>query len=152
MSTSWYGPRRRDRHQRGLRGPMALPNRWTRRPVRVPRRPDDREFFAQALAEAIASVARSCPQVLQGVTVSMADVPDLPAAWRHHSVPLAAAVESADGQAAEVVVYWRPLQLRAASRDGLRILVRRTLVEQLSLVSGLAVEQIDPDGAGTEDD
>ena len=152
MSSSWYGPRRRDRHLRGLRGPMALPNRWTGRPVRVPRRPDDREFFAQALADAIASVARSYPQVLQGVTVSMADVPDLPAAWRHHSVPLAAAVESADGQAAEVVVYWRPLQLRAASRDGLRILVRRTLVEQLSLVSGLAVEQIDPDGAGTEDD
>lgn len=131
---------------------MALPNPWTGRPVRVPRRPDDREFFAAALAEAIASVAGSCPQALQGLTVSLADVPDLPAAWRHHSVPLAAAVESPDGRAAEVVVYWRPLQLRAASRDGLRILVRRTLVEQLSVVTGLPVEQIDPDAAGGQED
>ncbi|SDB89048.1 Zinicin-like metallopeptidase [Raineyella antarctica] len=131
---------------------MALPNRWTGRPVRVPRRPDDREFFAQALAEAIATIAKSCPRALEGISVSMADVPDLPAAWRHHSVPLAAAVESPDGRAAEVVVYRRPLQLRAASRDGLRILVRRTLVEQLSVVTGLPTEEIDPEGSPTPDD
>lgn len=131
---------------------MALPNPWTGRPVRVPRLPDDKEFFAQALSEAIARIGGRCPQALEGITVSMADVPDLPAAWRHHSVPLAAAVESPDGRAAEVVVYRRPLQLRAASRDGLRILVRRTLVEQLAVVTGLPAEEIDPDGSEPLDD
>lgn len=131
---------------------MALPNKWTGRPVRVPRRPDDREFFAQALAEAIATIARNCPRALEGITVSMADVPDLPAAWRQNSVPLAAAVESPDRRSAEVVLYRRPLQLRAASRDGLRILVRRTLAEQLSLVTGLSAEEIDPDGSTSSED
>lgn len=131
---------------------MALPNPWTGRPVRVPRPPDDKEFFAQALSEAIARIGGTCPQALEGITVSMADVPDLPAAWRHHSVPLAAAVESPDGRAAEVVVYRRPLQLRAASRDGLRILVRRTLVEQLAVVTGLPAEEIDPDDPVPLDD
>lgn len=128
-----------------------MPNRWTGRPVRPARRADDREFFAQAVADAISHVARTCPQALDGIAVSMEDVPDLPAAWRHHSVPLAAAVESPDGRAAELVLYRRPLQLRAASREGLQILVRRTLVEQLSVVTGLSPDEIDPDNDGTGD-
>lgn len=129
-----------------MRGPMALPNHWTGRPVRVVRRSDDREFFQQALTAAIAQIAKSCPQALEGITVTMQEVPDLPAAWRHHSVPLAAAVESPDGRAAQVVVYRRPLELRAASREGLRILVLRTLVEQLAVVTGLTPDEISPEG------
>ncbi|QGF22496.1 metallopeptidase family protein [Raineyella fluvialis] len=150
MSSS-YRSRRRDRHGRGLRGPLALPNPWTGQPVDAPRRPDDREFFADVLAEAITAIAAARPQVLDGISVGMEDVPDLPASWAHDSVPLAAAVESADGRAAEVVLYRRPLQRRAASREGLRILVRRTLVEQLSVVTGLSAEEIDPEGR-TDDD
>ena len=38
------------------------------------------------------------------------------------------------------------------SRRGLRILVYRTIVEQLSALTGRSVEEIDPDGAGAEDD
>lgn len=151
MSSSWYRPHRRDRHGRGRRGPLALPNAWTGRPVRAPQRPDDREFFAEALAEAIAAIAASNARVLDGISVGMEDVPDLPASWAHDSVPLAAAVESPDGRAAEVVLYRRPLQLRAASREGLAILVRRTLVEQLAVVTGLSPEEIDPEGTSDDD-
>ncbi|WOQ17990.1 metallopeptidase family protein [Raineyella sp. W15-4] len=151
MSSSWYRPHRRDRHGRGLRGPLALPNPWTGRPVRAPHPPDDREYFAGALADAIAAIAATAPRVLDGISVGMEDVPDLPASWAHDSVPLAAAVESPDGRAAEVVLYRRPLQLRAASREGLRILVRRTLVEQLSVVTGLPPDEIDPEGESDDE-
>ncbi|WOP18715.1 metallopeptidase family protein [Raineyella sp. LH-20] len=151
MSDSWHRSRRRDRHGRGIRGPLALPNPWTGRPVRAPQAPDDREFFATALAEAIAAIAANHPRVLDGISVGMEDVPDLPASWAHDSVPLAAAVESPDGRAAEVVLYRRPLQLRAASREGLRILVRRTLVEQLAVVTGLTPDEIDPEGPTDEE-
>ena len=47
-----------------------------------------------------------------------------------------------------MVVYRRPLEHRAASRRGLRILVYRTIVEQLSALTGRSVDEIDPDGAG----
>ena len=49
------------------------------------------------------------------------------------------------------MVYRRPLEHRAASRRGLQILVYRTIVEQLSALTGLSVDEIDPDGAGAED-
>jgi hypothetical protein len=50
------------------------------------------------------------------------------------------------------VIYRRPLEHRAMSRRGLRILVYRTIVEQLSALTGRSVDEIDPDGAGAEDD
>jgi hypothetical protein len=50
------------------------------------------------------------------------------------------------------VVYRRPLEHRAVSRRGLRILVYRTIVEQLAALTGRSVEEIDPEGAGADDD
>jgi Zincin-like metallopeptidase len=67
-------------------------------------------------------------------------------------VPLAAAVEGMASQPGKVVIYRRPLEHRAMSRHGLRILVYRTIVEQLSALTGRSVDEIDPDGAGAEDD
>jgi len=61
-------------------------------------------------------------------------------------------VEASGARPAQVVVYRRPLEHRAASRQGLRILVYRTVVEQLSALTGRSVEEIDPDGAGFDDD
>ena len=66
-------------------------------------------------------------------------------------VPLAAALEGSPDRPAQVVVYRRPLEHRAASRRGLQILVYRTIVEQLSALTGLSVDEIDPDGAGAEE-
>lgn len=65
--------------------------------------------------------------------------------------PLAAAIEGDEEQLGQVVVYRRPLEHRAASRRGLRILVYRTIVEQLSALTGRSVEELDPEG-GIEDD
>ncbi len=128
-----------------MRGSLALPNRFTGRPVPL-RRPLSRdEFFLECLADAVGSVGRSCPESLAGVDVGAEEVPGAEVLWRDDKVPLAAAVEATPTRAAQIVLFQRPLEHRAASREGLRILVHRTLVEQLSALTGRSVSEIDPE-------
>lgn len=142
---------RRDRHARGLRGPLALPN--DHGPTARLRRALSRDaFFTTCVAESAARVNRHCPQALAGVELGVEEVPHLPVAWSGNKVPLAAAVEAGEDDPARVVVYRRPLEHRAASRQGLRILVHRTIVEQLSALTGLTQETIDPEGYGLDTD
>lgn len=136
--------RRRDRHQRGLRGPLALPNPYGGR-ARPPRPVGRSAFFDEAVHAAVERVAGSCPDALVGVTFGIEDVPDLPVSWAGDRVPLAAAVEADAEQMARVVVYRRPLEHRAASRRGLRILVHRTIVEQLAALTGRPVSDFSSD-------
>jgi hypothetical protein len=106
------------------------------------------DFFAEAVQEAVERVARQCPDALVGVTFGIEDVPYLATAWSGDQVPLAAAVDGDAEHLSQVVAYRRPLEHRATSRQGLRRLVYRTLVEQLSALTGRSVSEIDPDGAG----
>ena len=153
-------PRRRDRHDRGLRGPLALASSLTPRRARPPHRPSKSDFFADAVHSAVDRIGRFCPDALVGVTFGIEDVPHFdPAAYRHPSgqdpggrVPLAMAVEASADSPGQVVVYRRPLEHRAVSRRGLRILVYRTIVEQLSALTGRSVNEIDPEGVSAEDD
>ncbi|MBA3527812.1 MAG: metallopeptidase family protein [Propionibacteriaceae bacterium] len=144
--------RRRDRHLRGLRGPLALANPLSGRPARPPRPASKADFFTETVQDAVERIARQCPDVLVGLTFGVEDVPYLATAWSGDQVPLAAAVEGDDEQLAQVVVYRRPLEHRAVSRRGLRILVYRTIVEQLAALTGRSVSEIDPDGAGADDE
>ena len=136
--------RRRDRHDRGLRGPLARPNPHTEWVADPPRRISRNEFFSAAVSQSLTSVSLTCPQALDGVRLGVEDVPVLHNDWRSDEVPLAAAVERSEDDPAQLVVYRRPLEPRATSRQGLRELVHRTIVEQLSALTGLTVETIDP--------
>src|SRR5215212_6561382 len=129
--------RGRDRHGRGLRGPLALAGPMNPRAASPPARAGKSEFFAEAVQAAVDRISRQCPDALAGVAVGIEDVPLLESAWTGSRVPLAAAVEAVPD--------------RAASRRGLRILVYRTIVEQLSALTGRSVEEIDPEGLSDED-
>jgi hypothetical protein len=144
--------RRRDRHGRGLRGPLVLPNPLTTRRAAPPRPANRTAFFDDAVQGAVERVARQCPEALTGIAVGVQDVPPFDPSWAGDRVPLAAALDPIGVQSAQVVLYRRPLEHRAASRRGLRILVYRTVVEQLSALTGRSVDEIDPDGAGAEED
>lgn len=144
-------PRRRDRHQRGLRGPLALPNPLARRPAHPPRPESKAEFFNDAVHAAVERVAVQCPDALVGVTFGVEEVPHLQTAWSGERVPLAAALEADRDRMAQVVVFRRPLEHRASSRRDLRLLVYRTVVEQLAALTGRSVSEIDPDGASEDD-
>lgn len=143
--------RRRDRHSRGLRGPLALPN--AHGPVaRLSRQRNREVLFTEAVTTSVLRIGRNCPEALHAVEIGVEEVPHLPTAWSGNQVPLAAAVEATDERSARVVVYRRPLEHRAASLRGLRILVHRTIVEQLAALTGLQPETLDPDGYGLDED
>ena len=143
---------RRDRHGRGLRGPLALPNALSTRRAHPPRPASKADFFTEAVHDAVDRVGLQCPDALVGITFGIEDVPHFDVSWSGDQVPLAAALEGTPNQPSQVVVYRRPLEHRAVSRLGLRILVYRTIVEQLSALTGRSVDEIDPDGAGADDE
>jgi hypothetical protein len=142
--------RRRDRHGRGLRGPLSLASPLTGGRIQPPRPTTKADFFSDAVHAAVERVAAQCPDALVGITFGIEDVPHFDTAWSGDQVPLAAALEATPDRPGQVVVYRRPLEHRAVSRRGLRILVYRTVVEQLSALTGRSVTEIDPDGAGAE--
>ncbi|MDO5066526.1 MAG: metallopeptidase family protein [Propionibacteriaceae bacterium] len=126
-------PRSRDRHERGLRGPLALPHTWGRTvPLHRPRRT---EYFNQCVTWALEEISRVDPHALDGIIVGVEDVPLLRTAWSGDRVPMSAALEPSRGRPAQIVIYERPLEHRASSRSALRSLVHRTIVEQLSALT-----------------
>ena len=143
---------RRDRHGRGIRGPLAMVNPLTPTRARPPHPARRSDFFNQLVQAAVDRIGRDCPDALVGVRFGVEDVPYFDLTWSGDQVPLAAAVEASDDRPGQVVVYRRPLEHRAVSRAGLRILVYRTIVEQLSALTGRSISEIDPSGAGSEDD
>lgn len=136
-------PRHRDRHDRGLRGPLASSASPTMQRALRRRQLPPAAWFEQCVQESIARIIRTCPQALSGVDVGVDDVP--PVRPGDVQVPLAAAVEATATQPAQVVIYRRPLEHRASHRRHLAQLVHRTLVEQLAAVTAYSASQIDPD-------
>jgi len=143
---------RRDRHGRGLRGPLARSNALTAQVAQPPRPASKADFFNDAVQGALDRIGRQCPDALVGITVGIEDVPPVDGGWPADRVPLAAALEGTVDRPGQVVIYRRPLEHRAMTRRGLRILAYRTIVEQLSALTGRSVSEIDPDGAGADDD
>lgn len=143
-------PRNRDRHERGLRGPLALPHAWGRRTVPL-HRPRRTEYFNQCVTWALEEIAAVDPQALNGIMVGVEEVPFLRTAWSGDRVPMSAALEPTRGRPAQIVIYERPLEHRASSRGTLRSLVHRTIVEQLSALTGRPLSDFVGDDLDWED-
>ena len=134
-------PRSRDRHDRGMHVPVALPDSNNRKTV--PLRPLSRvEYFNQCVKQALATIAEVDPHALDGMVVGVEDVPLLKTAWSGDRVPMSAALEPSKNRPAQIVIYQRPLEHRASSRSALRSLVHRTIVEQLSALTGRPVSEL----------
>ncbi|MCL2317227.1 MAG: metallopeptidase family protein [Actinomycetia bacterium] len=140
--------RTRDRHGRGLRGPLALPNPLTRAPAPVRGPLTGAAFFQDCLQSSIERIGATCPDALLGVEIGMEDVPSRAAIWHefvaHDAVPLAAAIDAQPDRPARVVVYRRPIERRSPDRAALEDLVHHALVEQLSVLTSRSVRDIDP--------
>ena len=137
-------PRRfRDRHGRGIRGPLAAANPYLPRPVTPPRQPTRAELFHEAVTDAMGKLAGNVPELWREVEVGVEDVPSLlPLSGE---IPLAAATAATPDRAARVVVYRRPIEARSDSPEALRELVLDTLVQQVAAVSAHTTAELDPD-------
>jgi hypothetical protein len=129
---------------------MATQNAITGGTVPLRQRPRGADFFADCLGASIARTAKACPRALVSIDIGFEEVPGNLAAWQTVRVPLAAAVPAQAGRNGQVVLFRRPLEHRAHSRGDLRRLVHRALLEQLSALTGIGIDELDP--AGDTDD
>ena len=143
----------RDRHGRGLRGPLV--------PAEVPLARSRAEQFDDLVLDAVEDLERRWERELAGVEFAVEDVP-----WVEQTdpdealldsdvlddagVPLARLLPARREQGQDVppriVVYRRPLELRAHDREDLADLVRDVVVDQIATLLGRDPEEIDPTG------
>ncbi|MEE1768901.1 MULTISPECIES: metallopeptidase family protein [unclassified Streptomyces] len=124
-------PRRRDRHGRGMRGPVA--------PPQVPLSVSRAENFRDLVQDSVERLERRWPQ-LTDVDFMVLDVPGT----QEETVPLGRAVSAEKGRPAQIVIYRRPVEIRTKNRDERALLVHEVVVEQVAELLGLAPESVDP--------
>ncbi|WP_437023200.1 metallopeptidase family protein [Streptomyces sp. enrichment culture] len=132
------GPRRRDRHGRGMRGPIA--------PPQVPLAASRAEAFADLVQDSVDRLERRWPQ-LADIDFLVLDVPHPGGpgqGWADEAVPLGGTVPARNGQRARVVVYRRPVEIRTKGREERAALVHEIVVEQVADLLGLTPETVDP--------
>ncbi|MDX3262847.1 metallopeptidase family protein [Streptomyces sp. NPDC093228] len=132
------GPRRRDRHGRGMRGPVA--------PPQVPLSASRAEVFADLVQDSVERLERHWPQ-LADIDFLVLEVPRLDGtadAWDDEAVPLGGTIPAREGRRARVVVYRRPVEIRTKGRDERAALVHEVVVEQVAELLGLTPETVDP--------
>jgi predicted Zn-dependent protease with MMP-like domain len=129
--------RRRDRRGRGLRGPLL--------PAVLPAHRSRAEQFDDLVLDAVDDVERTWARQLAGTEFAVEDVPPSdPAPWEDGGVPLGRCFPAESGQPARVVVYRRPVELRADDPDDLADLVHDVVVEQVAHLLARTPEEIDP--------
>ncbi|MFG2574327.1 metallopeptidase family protein [Streptomyces sp. NPDC048481] len=132
------GPRRRDRHGRGMRGPIA--------PPQVPLAASRADVFADLVQDSVERLERRWPQ-LADIDFMVLEVPRPAAApepWNDEAVPLGGTIAAGEGRRARVVVYRRPVEIRTKGRDERAALVHEVVVEQVAELLGLTPETVDP--------
>jgi predicted Zn-dependent protease with MMP-like domain len=143
--------RRRDRHGRGLRGPLA--------PAGSPLYRSRAERFDDLVLQAVAELETRWEGELARVEFAVEEVPadDLPAegaaADDLDPVPLArlepawpdAGDPERPARPARIVLYRRPLQARADGEDELSELVLDVVIEEFARLLGVDPQVVDPD-------
>ncbi|MGH3309616.1 MAG: metallopeptidase family protein [Streptomyces sp.] len=130
-------PRRRDRHGRGMRGPVA--------PPQVPLAVTRTDAFDDLVRDSVGRLERRWPQ-LSGVEFAVQEVPRAGSDEddQADAVPLGRVAEAEDGRPDRIVVYRRPVEIRTRSRDERALLVHEVVVEQVAELLGLSPESVDP--------
>ncbi|TAL13066.1 MAG: metallopeptidase family protein [Frankiales bacterium] len=163
--TAPAGPRRRrrDRHGRGLRGPL-VPSTVTvgDRVLRVPAAQTRGERFDDLVLDAVEDLEQRWARELEGVEFAVEDVPAVPLEGdlpldddvvadetAGGAVPLGrllpAAVDARGRRTApRIVVYRRPLEARATDPEDLADLVHDVVVDQVARLLHLDPDEVDP--------
>jgi Zincin-like metallopeptidase len=151
MSGTAPGPRvrRRDRHGRGVRGPLMPPEA----PFALTRA----ERFDGLVHDEVSRLGRRWGRELARVEFAVEDVPRIEP-WTgslddDDPVPLSQTRPAADGRPPRIVVFRRPVEARAGMAGAgaraidereLARLVRDVLVEEVADLLGMSPESVDP--------
>jgi predicted Zn-dependent protease with MMP-like domain len=131
--------RRRDRHGRGLRGPLA--------PAGLPLALSRAERFDELVLTALTRLERRWGNQLDAIEVVVEDVPDpdAPDGPGGAAVPLGRSEPATLDDPARIVVYRRAVEARARGQRARETLVHEVVVERLAELLGLDPEAVDPD-------
>lgn len=132
-------PRTRDRRDRGMRGPGVLPRQPGRPELRTAR-----ERFDQLVLDVVTEIDARWQDRLGLVEYAVEDAPLIPDDWSTTTVPLSSLVRGSGTQPTRLVLFRRPIEHRAETRDDLEALVLTIVVEQVAELLGIDAEQVDP--------
>lgn len=110
--------------------------------------------FDAIVLDAVEHVEQRWRDELKGVDFAVEEVPPLDDGVRYEDeiesagVPLARLMSSARGRPPRIVLYRRPLELRAVDREDLEDLVHDVVVEEVAHFLGLDPEVVDPGFGG----
>ncbi|WP_328594793.1 metallopeptidase family protein [Actinomadura macrotermitis] len=135
MRSRVVGVRRRDRHGRGLRGPLTPPQA----PVSRTRA----ERFDDLVAGEVARLGGRWERELAQVEFVVEDVPDV-GPDPVDTVPLGGTEPGEPGRPVRIVVYRRPVEARAEGEAATSRLIRDVLVEEVADLLGMSPESVDP--------
>jgi predicted Zn-dependent protease with MMP-like domain len=129
-----------------MRGPLA--------PAHVPLAETRADRFDNLVADAVEHVEVRWRDELADLEFAVEEVPPLDAALAFDDqiesagVPLARLLPADRGEPPRVVVFRRPLELRAVDREDLEDLVHDVVVEEVAHFLGLDPETVDPGYGG----
>ena len=125
-----------------MRGPAVLPGPHS--PSGVPRTVSPREAFDSLVLDIVEELEERWHDELGLVEFAVEETPMVPDDWSADTVPLATLVRGNSTTPTRLVLFRRPIELRAETRADLSAMVLTVLVEQVSELLGRPPEEIDP--------
>lgn len=133
--------RKRDRHGRGVRGPLSLSGPYS--PARPPIDAGRSARFDDIVGDCVDQLERRLGDKLDTVEFAVEDVPD-ELGEAGGDLALGTVLTSVDGKSTRIVVYRRPIELRAKGRLETADVVLDVLVAELVTLLAIDADQIDP--------
>ncbi len=131
---------KRDRHGRGMRGPML--------PHKVPAYENRSKKFARLVDAAVTEIEGRFPASMTNVAISTEEVPS-----KRDLIMNDGAVALGRGERSNpsrVVLYRHPIEMRSENDAELNRIIRDVLALYIGLILGMRPDQIDPDYRGPE--
>lgn len=132
----------RNRRGRGFRGPLALPGPLS--PLAPPVRPSRRDEFDDLVLSLVDRLSGRWRAELGLVEFGTEDVPQLPDDWTDEPVPFGSLIRGGPAGPHRIVLFRRPIELRAKTRLERAALVNEVLVEHIADLLGRDPSEIDP--------
>lgn len=125
-----------------MRGPALLPGPLA--PSGVPAAKSPKAAFDAIVVAVLEELEERWHAELGLVEFAVEETPILPDDWDADTVPLASLVRGNGGSPTRLVLFRRPIELRAETRSDLSAMVLTVLVEQVSELLGRPPEEVDP--------
>lgn len=106
-------------------------------------RPSRRDDFDQLVLSLVDRLSGRWEKELSGVEFGTEDAPQIPDDWGDEPVPFGAVVPAGPRNPARIVLFRRPIELRAKTRFERTVLIHETLVEHVAALLGRDPAEID---------